>query len=340
MAGADNNPAKNFVRDALYRGFEAFRATLESAQDAPAPVAIYLPGTENLEAPLLAAAGLDAWGAERDRKTLRQMTREDAAFPPDPSRVFHGTLRDAVLAHAQAGRPRALLVNADFEGKLYADDLLSVFSVFPAREGGLLAVTTLAGRDPISIDDGLLCASALGAAVEQDLWPIIDRSARRWRRYGRRHGDPRDAWHAQVARDMALLWRIALGIGMVEHPLDAPGSVRAKLREGLREEAFRLLRDFERIKHAGNGSRQLPRLSSPVIAWIFEQAYTPIVPHTMARWVTHGRAGKCRMTTWHITFVRATPPVSWRTSTSKLVDLYAASPLVYVDDAGNPQLIT
>lgn len=339
----DNNPAKNFVRAALYMALAAFRATLKDANGTDhAPVAIYLPGTENLEAPLLAAAELDAWGAERDRETLRQMTRQGTAHPADPARVFAGTLRDAILAHAQANRPRALFVNADFEGEIcsVADDLLSVFSVFPAREGGLLAVTTLAGRDPISIDDGLLCASALGAAVEQDLWPIIDRSARRWKRYGRRHGNPRDAWHAQIARDLALLWRIVLGIGMVEHPLDAPGSVRANLYQGMREEAFRLLRDFERIKHAGNGSRQLPRLSSPAIAWIFEQAYTPIVPHTMARWVTHGRAGQNRMTTWHFTFVRASPPVSWRTSASKLVDLYGASPLVYVDDVGNPQLIT
>ena len=338
----DNNPAKNFVRAALYSGLADFRAVLQSAPGSPAPVAIYLPGIQNLEAPFLAAAGLDVWGAERDRKTLARMTRPSATHPADPARVFAGTLRDAVLAHARERRPRALFVNADFEGEIcaIADDLLSVFSVFPAQEGGMLAITTLAGRDPVSIDDGLLYASALDSAVEQDLWPIIDRSSRRWRRYGKQHGNPSDVWHAQVARDMALLWRVVLGIGMVEHPADAAGSVRAKLREGLREEVFRLLRDFEHIKGIGNGKQQLPRLASPAIAWVFEQTHTPIVPYTMARWVTHGRAGQNRMTTWHLTFVRVTPPVSWKTSASKLVDLYQASPLVYVDDAGAPHRIT
>lgn len=330
MSTQYNSSAKRQVREMYFAGLERILPLLGSA-----PLnGVYFPGVNNWEGPRYAQLGLAPFAVERDaQRYARIIDPADSANPMSSQQLFHGSLLEFMECRAKAGGPRLAFANCDFEGRVHAiaDELMAVFTLFPGSQAGYMAITTFAARDDRTIVEGVLHLNYLNAVLEgaafDNLGPVMDQ----WASYVHAHGR-QSRYFNQVARDFGLLWRLVLGIGLVEMPARGPGGLIDRRHHAVAQACRQMYTRASQVRSFGE-KPFLYRISDPGLLTEFSRYTTEVVPLTMQRIVYRSVAGKNRMCTWLVSFHRSSP-VLWREAVERLWHLYCMSTLFYVDANG------
>ncbi|GEM_PF-4713270 len=333
-----DNPAKNRVRAEFFGTIDEHLPLIREGLGEESPCALYLPGEHNFEGPLYAQRQITAWGAEREPAALRRMGDPTFSAHPIERRLVHeGDISSYIQFHAREGRPRLSFANLDFEGTLEgnAREILDTFSVFPACTGGVLGVTTFCSHDPLGIEDGVLHFNALNNALGGAVMPHLDAAEMQWRHYDQTCADGRSTEQWQISRDMGLLWRLTLGMGLVEHPEEGAGEMIEKLQRSMRAPMLDMEARAARIR-AVSPATTFYRVSSPELSAIFQRTHAWLFPLTLKRFVygSPKSGGSHRMSTWMIFFQRLPAPQLWVDATDQLWQLYRSSNLIAVKPDG------
>lgn len=320
------NPAKNTARDLWFSAIDRV-LTLAQGQRASG---VYLPGPLNHEGSGYAARSMQAWGVEHRQAIHRQMETRD--------QVFLGSISHYVQEHIRLGRPRLLAAYLDFEGKVTQcdRDLLSVFSIFPAAPAGVVGVTLFAGRDMEVLRDGKRrwpCLNAVvGGAIRVEDY---EHSVESWKRAVFSHSGL-DALRNHPFRDAALLWRLALGMGFVSHPIQGVGEVNASAFRRLAGASAELERWTERET---TDMASILSWQSTELTTLAQEMRVHLWPAALQK-ITYLSQGRNRMSTWFITFMRSAEGIWWQESVRELWALYLASPLVIIDKDGGTNSVS
>lgn len=327
-----DNPTKNWVRKQWFSAIDQHFAkntghTLH---------ALYLPGEQNLEWPHYKTRRIKTFPIERDGQILSRLCDPQIShYPLKRNRVFYGTIREFVCTYVQKPFDRLDLAFLDFKGKIetIADELLSIFHLFPASRGGLLGITVFSAMDEQTVREGIVFANALDRILDGIVLSQIDALFEQIRLYLEQYGDPHSLCHGQFCRDFGLLWRIMLGMGLVNHPNEGFGTVNSTFRAELfpfiaplHEEALRL--------YVLSESPAFFRLNSKPNRACFEKVNCVLYPISLKRFI-YKSLGEKRMSTWYLFFSRLQEPVPLVAAIEQLWNLYRRSPLVFVDDEAN-----
>lgn len=330
MSTPYSSPAKRQVRAMYFAGLERMLPLLGSA-----PVnGVYLPGVHNWEGPGYARLGLKPFAVERNaRRYARIVDPAQSAHPLKEVDLFQGSLLAFMEEQALAGGPRLSFANCDFEGRVHAiaDELMATFSLFPGPDAGYMAITTFAARDDRTIIDGVLHLNYLNAALAGEAFEDLGAVTDQWAAYVRAHGR-QSRYFNQVARDFGLLWRLVLGMGLVEMPTEGPGALISGRHRAVAEACRIMYMRASEIRSFGS-QPFLYRIEDPGLGVRFSRYTVSIIPLTLQRIVYRSVAGRNRMCTWLIGFHR-TAPVLWSNAVASLWHMYCMSTLLYVDDLG------
>lgn len=317
-----DNPAKNWVRSWF---FAAIDRTLVSKRVEPHH-AVYFPGVQNLEGPLYGSRGIVTHPVERFHTLIKQMS--------DPRSVFHGTLGEWTHARAASQHPRLSIVNADFEGQVNtcADEIINLFRVFPARQGGLLCVTTFANMDPESIESGIVFCNAFDALLEGQVRPNLDRLYDQLRPYLEATENPEVLCHAQFCRDFGILWRVLMGLTLFTSPEEGSGVFDPSAHRELSKILGDMYQRAGRIQSLCS-QKTFSFFEEPRLKVLMDTYRMPLFPLTIER-VLYRSAGNNRMSTWIIFFGRLRSLISITQAAEQLWQLYSRSPLTFVSPSG------
>lgn len=329
---AYNNPTKNWIREQWFTAIDQ-----HFAKNTSHPLrALYLPGEQNLEWPHYKTRHIKTFPIERDRFVLNRLCDPQfSRYPLRRNQVFYGCVRAFIRTAVEKSFNRFDLAFLDFEGKIetVTDELLSVFHLFPASDGGLLGITVFAAMDEQTVREGIVFANALDRILDGIVLSQIDALFEQIRPYLEQYGYPRSLCHGQFCRDFCLLWRIMLGMGLVNHPNEGFGSINSAFRTELfpfiaplHEEALRL--------YALSESPTFFRLNTTTKTACFTKTDSVLYPTTLKRFI-YKSLGEKRMSTWYLFFSRLQEPVPLVAATEQLWNLYRRSPFVFVDNEVN-----
>jgi hypothetical protein len=225
-------------------------------------------------------------------------------------------------------------VNADFEGQVdtCAPEIINVFRVFPARTGGVLALTAFANMDPETVDGGIVYTNAFDAILEGSVRPRLDGLYAQLVPYLDGNAHDNTLCHAQFCRDFSVLWRVLMGLTLFTSPEEGAG----EWDEVIHRELAGVMGDMHRT--ASNiqvlaRKKTMSFIEELRLRPLLEKKRTHVFPLTLAR-VIYRSTGNNRMSTWVLSFGRLRSPLTITQVAEQLWQLYSRSPLTVVSPSG------
>lgn len=330
-----NYPAKNTARDTWIHFCPASLSKQASG--------LYLPGPENLELSGYRKKGIDLsrwFGAEQD-ESLWPLVEANAGGV----RIVRGNMQAAVKEVIAARCYPLSVVHMDFDGSYgtFVEQIFSVFTVFPAKEGWL-CVTSYSARDEATLLQGMVNTSKFYSGLKDlpSFWEIYGIMFRR-HVHLKKLLDSRVPDYTHLTREIGFLWWIALILGVVSRKQAGLWTIDRQYLERVGHVLAEITARAEQILTAISDKKGHTKMTAEVkvvrdtqLADILDQHRTLLWPESFAHYVYY-TSQRQPMRVWMFKITEH-PSGLQRPTHQELLEqvwrLARRAPLVYIDEGG------